>query len=117
MIYAAPFKMNKTDSAITNVFGKAKYFGLYNDETQETKAIVNENTGGPLILEELKVLGVETILTPHLGPRPLQIAHQLGMRVFYCGADRILLEEAVLSFKAGSFPEITTQNIEQYHSH
>ena len=117
MIYAAPFKMNKTDSAITNVFGKAKYFGLYNDETKETKVIENVNQGGPLILEELKVLGVETILTPHLGPRPLQITHQLGMRVFYSGADRILLEPAVEAFKAGNFPEITEHNIEQYHSH
>jgi len=41
MKYAAPLKMNKLDSAITKVFGKAKYFGIYDDSTNEIKIIIN----------------------------------------------------------------------------
>ena len=117
MIYAAPFKMNKTDSAITKVFGKAKYFGIYNDETNELKVITNQNPGGPAIFTQLIDEGVSIILTPHAGPGAVNGAMQTGMKLYYCGDERKGLLEAVKEFQDGKYIEITANNYHQFHSH
>ena len=115
MKYAAPLKMNKLDSAITKVFGKAKYFGIYDDSTNEIKIIINEETGGPAIFNQLKAEAVDVILTPHAGPGAVNASMKFGIKLYYCGDDRKLLLEAVKEFQEGKYPEITAQNFEQYH--
>ena len=117
MIYAAPLKMNKKESAITKVFGKAKYFGIYNDKTNELKVIKNQNPGGPAIFAQLIDEGVDTILTPHAGPGAVNGAMRAGMKLFYCGEERKDLLEAVKEFQEGKYIEITANNYHQFHSH
>ena len=115
MKYAAPLKMNKLDSAITKVFGKAKYFGIYNDATNELKVIENQETGGPAIFNQLKAENVDVVLTPHAGPGAVNASMKFGIKLYYCGDERKLLLEAVKEFQEGKYPEITAQNFEQYH--
>jgi len=115
MKYAAPFKMNKTDSAITKVLGKAKYFGIYDDSTNEIEVIVNEQTGGPAIFKTLKQKNVDVVLTPHAGGGAVNKASQLGIELYYCGDERKLLLEAVKEFQEGKYPKITQENFHHYH--
>jgi len=115
MIYAAPFKMNKQDSAITKVLGKAKYFGIYDDATNKLEVIENENTGGPAIFLELKNRGVDVVLTPHAGPGAVTKAVEVGIDLYYCGDERKLLLEAVKEFQDGKYPQITQQNFHNFH--
>ena len=116
MIYAAPFKMNKTQSAITKVFGKAKYFGIYNDETNELKVIENQKPGGPAIFNQLIHEGVNIILTPHAGPGAVNGAMQTGIKLYYCGEDRKDLLTAVKEFQEGKYIKINANNFNQFHS-
>jgi len=115
MIYAAPFKMKKQDSAITKVFGKAKYFGIYNDETNELEVIENLNPGGPAIFNQLVEKGVDVVLTPHAGPGAVNGAMQSGIKLYYCGDERKGLLEAVKEFQDGKYIEITPDNYQQFH--
>lgn len=115
MKYAAPFKMNKEESAITKVLGKAKYFGIYDDQTNQMEVIENMETGGPAIFTELKKHNVDVLLTPHAGPGAVRAAAQYGIRMFYCGDERKLLLEAVKEFQEGKYPEITAENFQQFH--
>ena len=115
MIYAAPLKMNKSESAITKVFGKAKYFGIYDDTTNELKVIVNQMPGGPAIFNQLVAENVDVVLTPHAGPGAVNGSRRFGIKLYYCGDDRKTLLEAVKEFQEGKYPEITAQNFEQYH--
>jgi len=115
MKYAAPFKTKKEDSAITKVLGKAKYFGIYDDETNKLDVIENEETGGPAIFFKLKELGVDIVLTPHAGPGAVNKAAQLGIKLYYCGDERKLLLEAVKEFQEGKYPEITAENFHNFH--
>jgi predicted Fe-Mo cluster-binding NifX family protein len=117
MKYAAPFKMNKPDSAITKVLGKAKYFGIYDDETNEVEVMVNENPGGPAFFMDLKAKGVSVVLTPHAGPGAVRASMELGIDMYYCGDERKLLLEAVKEFQEGKYPQITPQNFDQFHGH
>ena len=114
---AAPLKMNKPDSAITTVFGKAKFFGIYNADTEEVTVIQNPQQGGPAVLSFLKEKGVNTILTQHLGQRPLVIAHELGMNVYHCTNERMTLKEANTKYQSNDFIEITMDNLSQFSNH
>lgn len=111
---AAPLKMNKPDSAITTVFGKAKYFGIYDENTQEVTVIENPQQGGPAVLGLLKEKGVKTILTQHLGQRPLSIANELNIDVYYCTKERLTLKEASEKFLLGELAQITIENLAQF---
>ena len=115
-MFAAPLKTNKTDAAITTVFGKAKWFGIYNPEDNSMKVIAHEE-GGPAIIGKLRQAGVTTILTKHLGGRPLQIANDMGMKLFYPGDERLTLIEAVAKFQQGALEEITIGNVDKFHNH
>jgi predicted Fe-Mo cluster-binding NifX family protein len=115
MIYAAPLKTSKEDSAITKVFGKAKYFGIYNDATNKLEVIENQQTGGPAIFFELQKREVDVVLTPHAGPGAVQKAIELNIDLYYCGDERKILLEAVKEFQDGLYPQITVQNFHNYH--
>jgi len=115
MKYAAPFKTKKEESAITKVLGKAKYFGIYDDQTNKLEVIENKETGGPAIFFELKEIGVDVVLTPHAGPGAVNKATQLGIKLYYCGEERKTLLEAVKEFQEGKYPEITVENFHNFH--
>jgi predicted Fe-Mo cluster-binding NifX family protein len=115
MKFAAPLKMNKKESAITKVLGKAKYFGIYDTTTNELEVIPNEYAGGPAIFGKLKELGVDVVLTQHAGPGAVRAAMELGIGLFYCGDERKLLLEAVKEFQDGKCIEITPSNFHQFH--
>lgn len=115
MKYAAPFKMNKQDSAITKVFGKAKYFGIYDDTSNTIEVIENLETGGPAIFKQLQAKNVDIILTAHAGPGAVKKAKEIGMKLYYCGDERKLLLEAVKEFQNGKYIQITKDNFEQFH--
>jgi len=114
MKFAAPLKMQKEESAITKVLGKAKYFGIFDDESNEMKVIVNEDPTGPAIFSVLHALGVDAVLTPHAGPGAVKAAMGLGIALFYCGDERKTLPEAVAEFKAQGYPQITPENFHLY---
>jgi len=115
MKYAAPFKTKKEESAITKVLGKAKYFGIYDDQTNKLEVIENKETGGPAIFFDLKERDVDVVLTPHAGPGAVNKAAQLGIKLYYCGEERKTLLEAVKEFQEGKYPEITAENFHNFH--
>jgi len=114
MKYASPLKMNKEDSAITKVLGKAKYFGIYDDETNQIEVMENMETGGPAFFTELKKRNVDVLLTPHAGPGAVNGAVQFSIPMFYCGDERKVLLEAVKEFQEGKYPQITAENFQQF---
>ena len=114
MKYASPLKMNKEESAITKVLGKAKYFGIYDDSSDTLEVIVNEDPTGPAIFEVLHALGVEVVLTPHAGPGAVKAAIQRGITLFYCGDERKTMRDALKEYQTGSYPQITPENFHLY---
>jgi len=115
MKFASPLKMNKEESAITKVLGKAKYFGIYDESTNKMEVIANEDPTGPAIFTVLKTMGVDAVLTPHAGPGAVKAAMQLGIGLFYCGDERKTMIEAVKEYQEGKYPQITPDNFHLYH--
>jgi len=114
MKFASPLKMNKEDSAITKVLGKAKYFGIYDEATNKLEVIVNEDPTGPAIFTVLKGLGVDAILTPHAGPGAVKASIKFGITLFYCGDERKTTLDAVKEYQEGKYHEITPDNFHLY---
>ena len=56
-MFAAPLKSNNNDAAITTVFGKAKWFGIYNPADNSMKVIPHTEQGAAII-GKLKQEGV-----------------------------------------------------------
>jgi len=80
MKFAAPLKMQKEESAITKVLGKAKYFGIYDEANNQLEVIVNEDPTGPAIFFVLKELGVDAVLDPACGSGGGQCLFETGDR-------------------------------------
>jgi len=114
MKFAAPLKMQKEESAITKVLGKAKYFGIYDDTEDKIEVIVNEDPTGPAIFMVLKEYGVDAVLTPHAGPGAVNASIRLGIPLFYCGDERKTLADAVKEYQEGKYPQITPENFHLY---
>jgi len=114
MKFASPLKMKREESAITKVLGKAKYFGIYDESTNQMEVIDNEDPTGPAIFTVLKQKGVDVVLTPHAGPGAVKAAGQLGIDLFYCGDERITMLEAVKAYQEGKYPRITPENFHLY---
>lgn len=103
MKIAIPVKMNKENSAIAPLFGKAKWFAIIEDE----KIVIEQNPaeGGRSVIEWLHHIHVDTIIMQEMGQSPYHMIQKLGsMKVYHVGFERITLEEALEKFYRDALP-------------
>jgi len=117
MLTAMPVKMNKENPPLTTVFGKAKWFAFV-DDGGSVEIRENPYAGaGPKTVAWLIGLGVDTIVTQHIGGNPFMIMKEAGVRLFYPGEGRILVGQVLEKLKHGSMEEITVDNIMRFAHH
>jgi len=103
MKIAIPVKMNKDNSAIAPLFGKAKWFAIIEDG----KINIEQNPveGGRAVIEWFNEIGVETIIMQEMGEGPYSVIQKLGtMKVYHSGFDRILLDDVLKKFEENTLP-------------
>ena len=66
---AIPVKTNKENTAVSTLFGKAKYFAFI--ENNKIEILKNEQMGGKAVANWLKNKNVDVLITSHLGEKPL----------------------------------------------
>ena len=117
MLIAMPVKMNKQNPPLTTVFGKAKWFAFADDGgTVEIRE--NPYAGaGPKTVSWLVDAGVDTVVTQHIGGNPFMIMKDAGIRIFYPGEGRILVDEVLEKMRNGGLEEITVDNIMRFTQH
>lgn len=67
---AIPVKTNKENTAVSTLFGKAKYFAFI--EINKIEILKNEQIGGKAVANWLKSKNVEVLITSHLGEKPFE---------------------------------------------
>jgi predicted Fe-Mo cluster-binding NifX family protein len=102
-----PVKMNSENSAVSPVFGKVKYFAIV-DSDKNIKFVENVEKSGTKAVELLIQNGVKTLIVPHIGERPFELAISQGLKVYFAGKERVTILEAVEKFENGDFPDATT---------
>lgn len=103
MKIAIPVKMNKENTAIAPLFGKAKWFAIIEDE----KILIEKNPaeGGRGVIEWLHQIHVDTIIIQEMGQNPYNMIKKLGgMKVYHSGFERITLEETLEKFDQDVLP-------------
>lgn len=116
MKIALPIKMNKEDSALAPLFGKAKWFAIVENGKLSIEA--NENAGGKAVIEWLASMGVNTIVMQEMGQSPyLKVKSYEDMALYHAGFERILLPETLQKLDKGELELIDDTNIEKIIKH
>jgi len=96
---AIPLKLNRENSAVAPLFGKAKWFAFV--ENGNITIEKNEAQGGSGVVKWLLGKGVKTLIMQKMSQPPYQMIKEEGsISIFYVGSDRIELPEALKRYEA-----------------
>ncbi|BCD67278.1 NifB/NifX family molybdenum-iron cluster-binding protein [Nitratiruptor sp. YY09-18] len=109
---AMPVKTNKEDTAISPLFGHAKYFAFI-DENGNVTIEKNPANGGGQVVAWLAQKGVDRVITQHIGRKPYLLLEKAGIACFYPGDGRISIKEAL----AANLEPINQANIDKFVRH
>lgn len=96
---AIPVKTDKEDTAVSTLFGKAKYFALI--DNNKINIVKNEQSGGKAVVKWLKNQNVDTLITSHIGERPFTLLSDLNIKAYFAGDKRVELKEILLKYADG----------------
>ena len=105
---AIPVKTNKENTAVSTLFGKAKYFAFI--ENNKIKILKNEQMGGKAVANWLKNKNVDVLITSHLGEKPLSTLLNNGLKVYFAGDERIELKDVMIKYADGELQILNNQN-------
>ena len=95
---AIPLKLNKENSALAPLFGKAKWFAFV--ENGNITIEKNEAQGGSGVVKWLLRKGVKTLIMQKMSQPPYQMIKEEGsITIYYVGSDRIELPEALKRYE------------------
>ncbi|BAF69260.1 NifB/NifX family molybdenum-iron cluster-binding protein [Nitratiruptor sp. SB155-2] len=115
MKVAIPVKMNKKDSAISPLFGHAKWFAFIENGNITIKQ--NPHDGGVQVVEWLLDEGIDVVITQHIGLKPFTLLQKMDVDVYYPGDSRITIDEAMQCFNQNRCEKITFDSIEKFARH
>jgi predicted Fe-Mo cluster-binding NifX family protein len=107
---AVPIKLNKQDSAVAPLFGKAKWFAFVSEEGEITIE-KNEAKKGSAVVSWLLEKGVDVLLMQKMSKSPYEIIQEEGsITIFYVGKERIELKEALKKYADESLVIVDDSN-------
>lgn len=116
MKIAIPVKMNKENTAIAPLFGKAKWFAIIEEE----KIVIEQNPaeGGHGVIEWLHQIHVDTIIMQEMGQSPYHMIQKLGgINVYHSGFERMTLKEALEKFDQDALPLLNDTGMSKIIEH
>ncbi len=116
MKLAIPIKMNKKNSAVAPLFGKAKWFAIVKDD--KIDIVPNNQSGGKAVIEWLYQIKIDAILIQEMGITPYEKVKELGLMLYHTRFERILLNEVLEKFKKNELEILDDTNIDKiikYH--
>lgn len=105
---AIPVKTNKENTAVSTLFGKAKYFAFI--ENNKIEILKNEQMGGRAVANWLKSKNVEVLITSHLGEKPFETLLNKGLKVYFASDERIELKDVMIKYADGDLTLLTNEN-------
>lgn len=116
MKIAVPVKMNRENTALSPLFGKAKWIAFIEDTKIDIQS--NNTHGGAALVEWFIRESVDTIIFQEIGQTPYQKMKSAGnITLFHAGNERILLDEALEKFKKNKLLLIDDTNIDDIIKH
>ncbi len=101
---AFPVKTNKENSAISPLFGKAKYFAFYDGENLS----IEENlcNGGGQVVDWFIQKGVDKMVIKEMGIKPYKKTQNSNIKIFYSGDERVLTNDLIEKINSNGLKEL-----------
>jgi predicted Fe-Mo cluster-binding NifX family protein len=115
MKLAIPVKMNKENSPIAPLFGKAKWFAIV--EGDNVAIIPNNQSGGGAVIDLFNEMNIDILLIQEMGVTPYEKAKELGMMLYHTGFERILLSDVLEKFKNNDLEILDDTNMDKIIQH
>ena len=116
MKIAIPIKLNREDSAIAPLFGKAKWFAIVEDGA--LTIIPNNQSGGQAVIELFYEMKIDALLIQEMGITPYEKVKEYGtMTLYHTGFERILLGEVLEKFKNDELTLLDDTNMDEIIEH
>ena len=110
MKLAIPVKMNKDNTALAPLFGKAKWIAFVEDGT--INIVPNDTHGGKAVAQWFASEGVDTVIFQEMGVTPYEMFKSIEkITLFHAGHERILLNDVVEKWHANQLTPIDDTNI------
>lgn len=106
-----PLKTNKKDSAISPLFGKAKYFAFYDGKNLQIEK--NELNSGSKLIDWFVSKNVDKIVIKEMGSSPYEKIKKTNIEIFYAGDERITSEELINKINAQSLQKLKEEQIKE----
>ena len=96
-------------------FGRARYFVIYDDETESHEVIDNEKnlnaSGGAGIQSAMNVVqtGCQWVVSGHMGPRALAVLKEAGVKIGVGASGSV--SDAIKQFAAGEIEEVDSADV------
>ncbi len=117
-----PVKTNKENSAISPLFGKAKYFAFYDGENLTVEK--NPFDHGSELINWFLKKGVKDIVIKEMGINPYKKIKDTSINIYYAGDDRITSNELIEKYNNKDLEilneekmNLIIKNHENSHSH
>lgn len=110
---AVPIKMNKENSAVSTLFGKAKWFAFINDKN-EIEIEQNQTQSGRKVVENLVKKGVTELIFQNMGGNPFMLLQKADINCYCTGSERILLKEALKKLNENQLIKVDASNMADY---
>ncbi len=108
---AIPIKSKDKNALIDERFGRASFFYIYNDiefKIVDNSAKDASSGAGGLAVKLLSDENVDTIISPHIGPKAMEVIKQLGISVYEKGESTGLADVMKL-FKDDKLTKLETK--------
>lgn len=120
MIACIPLNGNSgLEDTVSEHFGSAPYFGLYNTESDELSVIGNNNThhlhGACQPMSALADRHVDMMICTGIGRRAIEALNRGGIKVYKSNAGKV--SEVIEEIKAGKLEELDPASACQGHGH
>ncbi len=108
---AVAIKTDKVNSAISPLFGKAKFFAFYDGHGVSIEK--NEKQGGVAVVNWLAQRGVDTLIIKEMGSSPYAEVKKRGIKLLYAGDERIEINDAITKYETGLLETLSAEKIQQ----
>lgn len=119
---AVAVKTDKENTAVSPLFGKAKYFAFYDGETITIEK--NDVGDGIAVINWFVQKGVDTIIVKEMGSNPYRALQKHNVKLLYAGDERIEVNDIVKKYAAGELQPLNDTQMqaiidkhERHHAH
>ena len=102
---AVAVKTDKENTAVSPLFGKAKFFAFYDGKTITIEK--NEIKGGTAVIDWFAQKGVKTIIVKQMGGSPYEALQKHGMKLLYAGDERIEIADVLKKYEANELSPLS----------